>query len=65
MSFETADEFDSQTFKNLKLDDQEVRGKTFYDCTFVHCSFHETAFLACSFQQCSFEHCDQIGRAHV
>ena len=58
MSFETADEFDAQTFKNLKLDDQEVRGKTFHDCTFVHCSFHETAFLACSFQQCSFEHCD-------
>lgn len=58
MIFQDTDEFESQTFKKIILNGEEIRGKSFEDCTFEHCSFQETSFTACKFQHCSFDHCD-------
>ena len=58
MTILTETEFESQTFKNLQLDSEELRGKSFDECRFEHCSFHETHFTACTFKDCKFDHCD-------
>jgi fluoroquinolone resistance protein len=50
--------YDSQIFKTVALDHEEVRGITFRDCTFTQCSFEETTFRACVFQACSFKKCN-------
>ena len=58
MTILTETEFESQTFKNLQLDSEELRGKSFDECRFENCSFHETHFTACTFKDCKFDHCD-------
>lgn len=58
MNILTETEFEQQNFKNLQLDGEELRGKTFDECTFTDCSFNETQFTACNFADCSFKHCD-------
>jgi fluoroquinolone resistance protein len=58
MEILTEIEFEIQSFKNLQLDGEEIRGKTFDVCTFENCSFRETHFTACTFTDCTFKHCD-------
>lgn len=64
MTILTGTEFETQTFKDLDLDGEEVRGKTFDECSFKDCSFNETHFIACTFTDCTFEDCD-LSLMHV
>jgi fluoroquinolone resistance protein len=51
-------EFTEAELSHLVADNEEIRGKEFYDCTFTKCSFRETKFAYCKFNGCSFVDCD-------
>ena len=54
----TQREFTEVELRSLAADNEEIRGKAFYDCTFTKCSFRETKFAYCNFNDCPFVDCD-------
>ena len=47
-----------QVFEKVTLEEGEINGSQFSDCTFRQCSFSEIVFRNCRFNGCSFQDCD-------
>jgi fluoroquinolone resistance protein len=47
-----------QTFKELRLQGEEVVSSEFHDCVFFRSSFVESVFRRCRFVECLFTECD-------
>jgi len=58
MEYFSQNYYDSQTFRGILCDSQQIENVTFHDCSFKSCSFRETTFRACKFQSCVFKKCD-------
>jgi fluoroquinolone resistance protein len=57
-SIGTQSDYTDQTFKEVRLDGEQLVSSEFYGCTFVRCSFAECTFRACRFVNCTFQQCD-------
>lgn len=50
--------FQGVEFCNLKLEQNTIKAKEFYDCSFKSCDFSEASFLNCEFNNCKFLECN-------
>jgi fluoroquinolone resistance protein len=57
-SIDSQHDYTDQTFKEVRLDGEQLASSEFYDCTFVRCSFAGYTFRNCRFVNCTFQHCD-------
>lgn len=54
----TDSDYDTQKFKGVQCQQEELAFKEFDGCTFTDCSFRETMFRNCVFRECRFKGSD-------
>jgi uncharacterized protein YjbI with pentapeptide repeats len=57
-SIDSQSDYTDRTFKEVRLDGEQLVSSEFYDCTFARCSFARSTFRACRFVNCTFQQCD-------
>lgn len=51
-------EYSGEAFEKLDLEEGELQGASFYDCSFVKCDFSNAKLTECRFDSCSFSGCN-------